>query len=861
MDKRRKSTSTPSVPSGGKPAEKSSKSTSAVSGKPVTAPKPAESPSVLFPEFKRLHSERSLGDELEVRFKWYGKKELDARAYYTALRNLNTAANLGYTVDGVLLIPPGDAPSVVSVVNSYGSGQSGEKAPYRMIDEGGKKTYQKKTEKARVPDANYSFFSALATEETIKLEDIPDKYKKNIHIRRRTRTTYIGQGVVFDFTVVNDPDNALSFEIEMEVVDENVSYEVCEIYIIFMLECIQESVHSLLVTEKEHADLRKFLASTGVSFLKQDGTYQTNYNKPEDLMMTQRGEPFFENFATTAYNITVKADGTRKFALFDGDKQNIYFVDPKSLSVMKTLGGSGGFDFDTATLIDGELVLKRLGQDPTSNRLDASRALVSDFLSAEYFEFFAFDALLIGGYQTKKEGGKIPFRLDVRSKDFTTRYSYLKTKRICSSGAENILGDAPIPGATYIYYKIFVDIIPLGLFEACRIVLDRQDLRYDQDGLIFTPIDAPYLPPGRSLTKKYKRDEDLTVDFLVKPDSSGEVRLWYDVSKGSETKFAIFSGSELFSWPVDHFELSFVEVAPDGSQREITVKHGEIAEFGYRKETKTFVPRRIRSDKNKPSHEGPTNDTWFLINRPISEETLRGKTVELMSQYHNSVKTLLLSSIQPYNRSLDIGPGRGGDLLKWKKGNLLVTAVEGDPTMIEDFEARLGDLQTSQIVLVKEYFNRDLIPRLRNDYVAVTMFNSITFFDPTEIFGLLNQVTVCNARLFVIGFDYQLFEAQIGGKTGYSSGPLSYKRSGKKVYIKIENTIVDYSENAFDYQKLFESAGAHGWTVQQNTILAERNVLGELEMMYTRSTRLLVFSRSSPILSLTVPEFERRTIL
>jgi len=57
--------------------------------------------------------------------------------------------------------------------------------------------------------------------------------------------------------------------------------------------------------------------------------------------------------------------------------------------------------------------------------------------------------------------------------------------------------------------------------------------------------------------------------------------------------------------------------------------------------------------------------------------------------YHNKCKLQLLSSwCKPGSSLLDVGSGRGGDLIKWKSLHLAVTAVEPDKGLLDDAKGR-----------------------------------------------------------------------------------------------------------------------------------------------------------------------------
>ena len=854
-----------------------------------SAPKSSLSPSraagQLFPEFKELLAQKEPNQELEARFRWYGMKKLDARVFHSTLRGMNAAIETQYSIDDVVLFTNNTFTEEITTVTNYNdpSDRNAEYTTYRMIEtRDGEQTYQKKERKSSKDDKVYNVRFALSTEEDIKKKHIPKDYIP--FVRRRTRLTYKaegkGEGIQFDFTIVNeigDGAKGTSYEIEMEVdTSENeVEYEICELYIVFMLKLIQES--KILVTNEEQRLISTFfLSPSGFDPSRNQETDKSDKikeNKPEDLLL-----PFFEQFGIVQYNVTVKADGLRKMLLI-GNDGSMYLIDPKSLAVTKMDEGDTAIQFQPrrSILVDGEFVMKRKrhkDEKNESNRIDVDRYTVTDFiLEAKYFEFFIFDVLFV---QNPKIGP------DIRKRPFPVRYEQAQYIASNFEGEENSSPTRELHKEQLnIYVKSFIDIIDGDVFTAASAALDRTDLRYEQDGLIFTPINEPYIPMeyqgsalvARSRTKKWKPIEKLTIDFRVKVDGDGNYRLWYGVKKGVDPRTkkdiyreSIFEGGIIFPWD-GKFTRKFTTYTPLGEPIKNKVKEGEIAEFAYI--NGKFVPVRIRTDKESPSIKAAADDTWFLINRPVTEDTLRGNTVQLMTLYHNEVKTRLLSMLRPYTYVCDVGSAQGGDISKWKRGNLLVTAIEPSPEMREELESRLESMNyTNNVVIINKFFDEDTVAEL-GKYPAITMFNSITFFDPETIFDLLNKVSKCNTRLFIIGFDWKLFEEQVESRS-FEEGPLKYKRDKKntslrggggqgKIKIKIDNTIVDYEENTFDYHLFLEQAGKSQWTVEHSIILDQRIVLSNIERLYTRSTRLIVLSRSSPVIEYEIPEVNRAT--
>ena len=227
--------------------------------------------------------------------------------------------------------------------------------------------------------------------------------------------------------------------------------------------------------------------------------------------------------------------------------------------------------------------------------------------------------------------------------------------------------------------------------------IERNSL-YNTDGLIFTPIESPYITEGQKLVEnqkfvrknfkrnlgfykdvcKYKRPEDLTIDFLVKNGKP------YFNDKNSEK---LFAGS--FNYPFKYYNYEI----PEGSEYE-----GKIVEF-----KPTFVddneinviykPLRIRQDKFVSNKLSTIINLWDLVHNPITPETLKGENITMMRKYNNKIKSKLIEGLSGY--VLDIGGGNGGDLPKYKNNHKLdkILCVEPNKDFNKEFERRFDKLK------------------------------------------------------------------------------------------------------------------------------------------------------------------------
>ena len=194
----------------------------------------------------------------------------------------------------------------------------------------------------------------------------------------------------------------------------------------------------------------------------------------------------------------------------------------------------------------------------------------------------------------------------------------------------------------------------------------QQLTRDDNDGLIYTP-NGPYLPAFDSPIKifKWKFPEKMTIDFQVLYIEGNRYRL---VLHDGQRPYP-FEGTRCY--PMRH--AVYYSDAP-------LVNQG-IYEFGYDFLKRAFVLFRARENKVLPNYYTVGLSVWNDMCEPFTERDLilhlndrtktDGETDDVSKEfkkykrYHNTIKKELIESTCVDKTVLDIGIGRGGDLLKY----------------------------------------------------------------------------------------------------------------------------------------------------------------------------------------------------
>jgi hypothetical protein len=249
--------------------------------------------------------------------------------------------------------------------------------------------------------------------------------------------------------------------------------------------------------------------------------------------------------------------------------------------------------------------------------------------------------------------------------------------------------------------------IPLGrssneFFKAMKMVFAmEQRLNYDTDGVVFTPINAPYNPENQNVKKhlrnltnfadicKWKPADRYTIDMRV--IQTPEKRAVY-TSKGNLNEEFVGDERNPFDpeLQIDWYDPLFYKV-PNFTIVEFGPKLNSDGKRIYAENGGVILkPILVREDKPYANGTRTALDVWEDLNDPIQEKTLLGETLQLVRKYHNRVKKELLESVSgDDNHLIDIGFGKGGDITKMKKFSK-VLAIEPNPENMRKSKERLS---------------------------------------------------------------------------------------------------------------------------------------------------------------------------
>lgn len=638
--------------------------------------------------------------------------------------------------------------------------------------------WQRKSNLGDFEFPDYDIRISANKEEDLSPDQIPREFRPTT-IRERTRHSFIlvENLIRVDMTEVmmRGKDNTVRprYEVEVEFLGHQEDLPIFNEYIEKVFKWLRGTnlIYTNAVKTQLNQEIHAILGGKTPGLIDKELLVEARNIKRRDLIyggivgnnhlinekvLSTNKRPVTRGAGGTNYMITFKADGTRKMLIIHST--GIWLVYPpfefnlvldlslKLPQLDKLLTGYNG------TVLDGELVTAK--PDRTVNIA---------------YWYKAFDCLAFRGNagiqaQSYLERQKI---VNALAGPMRTEILTIDTKR-----TEEIKS-------------------PTDFFRLVREFLDgRDDLNYNEDGIMFIPIDVIYNPysqdydlKDRSLARipdicKWKEGIDITIDFAIK---------WVKL-EGSE---GVENGHlDLYSY--DHIKNEMVPFrgdlinpfTPDMVDHTDPLTLGEptntVMEYEWIRlpgGKGIFRPRRIRPEKmGSPNRLSIALDDWDDIMNPITQDDILGDTLTMTFSYHNRVKKGLYGIIPRGSNILDIGSGRGGDVAKWigladkGKGGLIV-AVEPNAEHRNNLMTRINTFNMQNRVRI--------VPTGGEDTVAIT--NAVREFIPG---GKVDVVTIMLSLSFFWASDSHL-DALV------QTIVTNLKPGGMIVFLTVDGTTVE----------------------------------------------------------------------
>jgi hypothetical protein len=638
------------------------------------------------------------------------------------------------------------------------------------------------------------------------------------------------------------------------------------------------------------------------------------------------------------YYVSMKADGTRYFLYFS--TSGVYLINPLNSILTKIAGPDTPygrfFNILPGTVLDVEII----GEIRSDGTLDKYHVLVFDVLSVSgtdvrkltyterlthikdierYLKDEAKITLQVNKNMESKEGIKdlgkpwdsvfkirakpvwrLPSPTTLQFEPGESEHSKHFKRKALAESFFKIIGTV---ARDSIYSNADSVLQELGM-RSDLIYRNTDGIQWTTDGIILTPADRPYLENSDvfnqntrgtfSLVRKWK--PIMTIDFKVGRDDSGTLAILSNV-------------------PKEPLPKPFYSMYPpwNGNAELNESMIGKVIEFRWGYSTVfldyAFIPVRERMDKPNPNKLQVAWNVWKLINNPITLDELSGKTLNNMRRYHNRVKRSLLNELSGKFIGdpvlLDLGSGRGGDMLGWEKFSK-VYAVEPDMENLRELISRNKQISSVDYEAIPENSSHDentmnhystvrdlhnrskfsakstlpasklivintraedvynIKDKISENYVdCVTIFNALTFFyDSLEHFRqLINTITTTlkvGGYCYMIAFDGELLnnsmkkpsdQTDLDGHELYNS--ISTENitiskvadpSCRKIWIEISGGIVrGQYEYLINTREVTQLMDLYGFRLIEERYLNEETLLSEEEYWFSSMFKVLKF--------------------
>ena len=375
-------------------------------------------------------------------------------------------------------------------------------------------------------------------------------------------------------------------------------------------------------------------------------------------------------------------------------------------------------------------------------------------------------------------------------------------------------------------------------------ILDN--VKYKEDGIIFTPIFSPYITEGQikgqgenSKKRTLSNYKDvckfkliLSIDFYY-----SDKKLY--VIDGEN--LVPFEGTSRYPFTEDNF---FVD-------KPLKLRN-KIIEFYPFTEGKKIVYKnmRIRKDKKTPNNIKVATELWNLVHNPITPETLKGENITLLRKFNNQVKEKIINDIKGV--VLDIGAGNGGDLLKYKNNNKItkVLAVEPNKDFVDEYISRTKNMKLDNKKFIeplncggeesdkiKKYFDNYVN---KNEEINIVMMLSLSFFwSEGRLEKLIETINMLAERVniyyfTIVGVRVKNLFKRLGDNIKLNTITLKYIND-EDYFVDIDDsvTVFEQTEHYVNVEEMKEKLNAemeYSRTPLSN--LPEDYILSEGEKIY-----------------------------
>lgn len=353
-----------------------------------------------------------------------------------------------------------------------------------------------------------------------------------------------------------------------------------------------------------------------------------------------------------------------------------------------------------------------------------------------------------------------------------------------------------------------------------------------------------------------KRLEHIRSATIIKTKTYRKLMSLKDVEilwKGSEGVIIIenksYFGSKLFKWKRDNtvdLEVIDGEIFAYNRHpvRQWQYHAGSDGIYEFTLRNNTLIPVRRRNDKKYPNRMHVVQKN--LLNSVDLFTHINTRKCYRMRKYHNDVKRKCLELV-PGSVLLDVGSGKGGDLLKWETTFDKVYCVEKDDSLKATFEERQKGRNVSVDMLytpiadyeaITAHFDLSAVNTM-SIFFCINMFGKQDFEGLSRIIGDLPVGT----HIPIIFFDSSMIKLVFDSSFTCKDYDLRLFKDKLKISIHgtyVKNVVEYYVDETF----LINYMKSNRCEVFINQLLDGDNTLTPLEMRLSMCYRYVMFVKS-----------------
>jgi ubiquinone/menaquinone biosynthesis C-methylase UbiE len=271
------------------------------------------------------------------------------------------------------------------------------------------------------------------------------------------------------------------------------------------------------------------------------------------------------------------------------------------------------------------------------------------------------------------------------------------------------------------------------------------------------------------------------------------------------------------------------------------------------------------SEEFDVENKRPALNIWRAMNKGMTVDSFLGNDLSIMKKLHRSMEYPLIFSNIPNNSTiLDIGAGRGANIMHWKQKHLEVYAVEPNKSNYLILEKKIKLYHNLKFLNAYGQDSNKILKFIGDKKMdVVIMIYSLTFFFETEkildnFVDLVNKSLKPNGLFLGTVMDGHRLLAKADKKGIFDCPPFTIKIENKtkkktlisqKVFINIDDKVSlvkNQTEYLVDFDLLQKKLKKKHIYLEKTGFVGSTkdNILNECPRQFTKMMRWFIFKKS-----------------